>query len=349
MASIQASQLGDLLKTTLRELGRGRFTAIMSDLQEHWAMKNLLRKSNVDIQSGTAIQFDVVVSHSDSARNVGQGEVDVVNMNDGTIQGYIDWRQTTCNFAIIANEIDMNRDPARIVDLYKVRRVRALTAAAEIFESNFWDFPAATDTKTPFGLPYWATKSSSTTGGFLGGIPSGYSAVANISPTTYSRWNNWACQYATVSEDDFVRKAREAATKTDFKPPVEGITDFDTGGGYGFFANYTVVGRLEELTKAQNENLGNDVASQDGKTMFRRAPVNYVPKLDSDTTDPFYGINWGVMKTAFLRGWNARETHIPVKHDQHTVAVTHMDWQYNFICYDRRRLMVLATGTTYPS
>ena len=55
----------------------------------------------------------------------------------------------------------MNRSPARIVELLKVRRTDAMISLAEKLESNFWDEtspgagPSATDNKSPFGARYY--------------------------------------------------------------------------------------------------------------------------------------------------------------------------------------------------
>lgn len=344
---IQAENLGDLIATTLKDLGEMRFTEIATDLQDHVAMRVLLKKERVVLESGTGIQWDVMISADGSSRNVGLGATDIVNITDGMVQASSVWRNTTSNYAIIGQELAMNRTPRRIVDLLKARRIRCMIGLAELMEKNFWGFPAATDTVTPYGLPYWVTKNA--TEGFNGGIASGYSLIGGLSPTTYPRWQNWTYQYTSVSRDDFIRHVRQAATKTFFRPPVDGIPTFNTGDKYGFYSNYSVIGQLEEAVESQNENLGNDIASKDGTTVFRRVPVTYVPFLDADTTNPFYGLNWGVFKTYILRGWWLRETSIPVTPGQHTVASQHVDNTYNWICKDRRRCFVTATATTYPS
>lgn len=345
--SIQAENLGDLIKTTLRDLGEMRFTEIATDLQDHVAMRTLLKKERITLESGTGIQFDVLVNHSNSAANVGLYATDNVNVVDGMVQANTVWRNTTTNYAIDRREVAMNRTPRRIVDLLKARRIMAMIALAELMENNFWGAPSATDSLTPLGLPYWITKNA--TEGFNGGVLSGYNDVAGLNPTTYPRWKNWTAPYTAVSKDDFVRKARQAATKTKFMPPTDGIPDFNTGDRYGMFTNYAVLGQLEEALEAQNDDLGNDVASMDGRVVFRKTPVTYVPKLDSDTTNPFYGLNWGVFKTYVLRGEWLRETSIPITPGQHTVASQHVDCTYNWCCKDRRRNFVLSNGVTYPS
>lgn len=347
MPAIQAGDIGDLIADTLRDLGEMKFTEIATDLQDHTAMRVLLKKDNITLDAGTAVQWNVLVNHSNSAANVGLFASDNVNVVDGMVQANVPWRHVTTNYAIERREIAMNRSPRKIVDLLKERRIMAMIALAELMEGNFWNFPSATDTTTPYGVPYYITKNA--TEGFNGGLPTGYTTVAGLVPATYPRWNNWTYQYTTVSKDDFIRHARQAATKTYFRPPVDGIPTFNTGDKYAFFTNYAVIGQLEEACEAQNENLGNDLASRDGQVIFRRVNVMYVPKLDTDTTNPFYGINFGVFKNYILRGEWLKETAIPVTPGQHTVASQHVDCSHNLVCKDRRRNFVLATGTTYPA
>lgn len=339
MPVIQADNLGDLVAATLKELGEMKFTEIATDLQNYVAMRNLLKKNRIVLDSGYGVQFDVMVTHSGAASFVGLGAVDNVNIGDTLIQGTAPWRHVTTNYAVIRQELAMNRTPRRIVDLLKVRRIDAMISLAVLMEDAFWSYPASTDTTTPYGVQYWIVTNA--TEGFNGGAQSGYTTVGGINPSTYTRWKNYTAQYVTVSKEDLIRKWRAAATKTKFMPPVDGIPSFNTGDQYGFFSNYDVIQALEEAVEAQNENLGNDLASKDGVTMFRRVPVTWVPKLDSDTTDPVYGINWGVFKTHVLRGEWLNETNIPVTPGQHTVASVHTDCTLNWICKDRRRNFVI--------
>lgn len=347
MATIQAENVGDLIADTLRDLGSPKFTDISSNIQRHPAMKNLLRKNRHVLESGTGIQYNVLVAQSNAARNTSIGASDSVNQVDGMIQANTVWRNTVTSYMIEGRLSAMNREPARIVDFVKQQRIMAMISLAELMESNFWGAPAATDVLTPLGLPYWVTKNA--TKGFNGGVLSGYTTVANINPTTYPNWQNWTAPYTAVTRDDFIRQAREAATKTDFMPPVDGVPSPNTGDEYGFYTNYPVVQQLEEAVESQNDNLGNDVAARDGKALFRRVPVEWIPWLDRDTTNPFYGINWGWFKTYILRGWWLKETNIEYTPGQHTVASHYIDCTYNFISKNRRCHMVLSNGTTYPS
>ena len=345
--ALTAPQLSDLVQTTLRDLGEMRFTEISTNLQRHTAMRNLLRKNRVVFQSGYGLQWDVMVNQTGAAANVGLGASDNVNIVDTMTQATVDWRNTVTSYAVIGQELAMNRTPRRIVDLLKTRRIAAMISLAELMETNFWGPPvASTDNLTPWGVNTWLVKNA--TQGFNGGAPTGYTTIG-LNPTTYPNWNNWTDQYTIVSRDDFIRKLRKAATFTDWQPPVDGIPTFDTGDEYGFYTNYGVIGPLEEALESQNDNLGNDIASQDGKTMFRRQPVIWIPKLEADTTNPIYGIDWGTFKTGILEGWWLKETAVPIVPGQHTVAAQFVDLSYQFFTRDRRRHLVIATGTTTPS
>ncbi len=341
-----ATQLSDLVAMTQRDLGKPNFTEIASDLQNHTAMRDLLKKNRVVLTSGTAVQWNVMVNHANSASNVGLGASDNVNIVDTMVQATADWRNTTANYAFIGQEIDFNREPARIVDLVKERRIAAMISLAELMEDNFWGPPVAVDdTVTPWGVNTWVVKNASE--GFYGGAPSGHTTIG-LNPTTYPRWKNWTAQYTSVAKDDLVRKLRKAATFTNFKPPVEGIPTFNTGDQYAFYSNYAVIGGLEEILESQNDDLGTDIASMDGKVLFRRAPIMWVPKLEADTTNPIYGLNWGSFKTYVLQGWWLKETNVPVYPGQHTISAHFMDCTYQWIMKNRRCHFVLATGTTYP-
>jgi hypothetical protein len=340
------SQVNDLVAMTLKNLGKPKFTEIATDLQNHTAMGQLLKKNRQVISSGYGIQWDVMVNHSGSAANVGLAAPDVVNDVDTMVQASADWKFTTANYPLIGQVVDMNREPARIVNYVQEKRIATLVSVAEIMENNFWGPPPAlSDLVTPWGVRTWIVKNA--TAGFTGGAPSGYTTIG-LNPTTYPRWKNYAAPYTAVSRDDFIRAARKAATLINFKPAVDGIPQPNTGDDYGWYAPYAVVGPLEESLESQNENLGVDIAKYDGKVQFRRVPVMYVPKLDSDTTNPMYGINWGWFKTWIMEGWWLRETNVPVYPGVHTMSAHFIDLMYQWVTKNRRCHAVISNGTSEP-
>lgn len=348
MAGFNSENLVDLAKTTLNSLGEPNYTNLMSDLQEYVAFTRLYDKAKQQEESGKGIQWDVALNPSNNAANVGLYEEDSLNVMDGMTQASVDWRNTRGGYAISKQEISMNTGKRQIVDLLKFKRAQGMVNLADLMEANFWKFPAASDTKTPLGLPYWVTKTNSSTPGFNAALPTGYSSVAGLVPASQPRWNPWSGLYTDVSKDDLVRKMREAAVKTHFKSPVATPTN-NTGYKYTINTNYEVVQTMEELLEAQNDSLGNDVASKDGMVMFRKIPVEYVPYLDADTTNPVYGINWGEFKVKVLKGWWMREDVIDKTPGQHTVISVFFDCTYQIITYNRRSHFVFATAATYPS
>lgn len=330
----------DLVTTTQKELGRMRFTLIANDIQEYVAARNIFRRERTGFSSGYGIQFNVMTATSGAAKDTGLFEVDDVNISDVMKTATIPWRHMQTSYAIERREIAMNRNPARIVELVQVRRTDAMLDLVKHFERRFWSKPASSsDELRIYGIDYWLVYNA--TEGFNGGTPSGYSDVAGLSTTTYDQWRNYSGQYTTVSDSDLIAKMRKAATFCRFVAPVD-ISDYNEGDRFGYYTNYDVIGTLEQKLTEQNSNLGNDIASKDGSVMFRRTPVTWVPHLESNTADPVYGINWGVMRLVFLTGEFMNELGPDRAPNQHTVFQTFVDTTCNVICYDRRRNFLLA-------
>jgi hypothetical protein len=344
--TLQAEDIADLITTTQRDLGKLRWTDLSYDLQEYIAMPMLLQKEKVTFQSGHGIQWNIMTGTSGAAKDVGLYEVDNVNVADVMTTANVPWRHLTTNYAIERREIAMNTGAAQIVELVRIRRNDAMIDLAKHMEQRFWSKPADnTDTKRIFGVPYWISYGSSTdTEGFEGGNPNGFSGgAAGLPVATVPNWQNYSANYTSISNIDLIRKWRKAGTFTNFKPPVAG-NPYMTGDRYGYYTSYAVIGPLEEYLESQNDNLGNDIASKDGKLLFRQVPVNWVPQLEGRTGAPIYGINWASLRVGFLSGEYMREEGPRAASNQHTVFQTHIDTTMNLYCNDRRRNFVLATA-----
>lgn len=353
MATLQVASIPDFINSTLPELGRLKFTDLMSDYRNTIMLKRIMKKKKATFQSGSSVDFGVMTGVNSSARHVGIGETDVIDIPTLTTRGTVPWRFCTWNYAYDERVVNLNRDPARIMEIVKEQRMGALGAGIILFERAGWRFPDSTNTKDPYGVPYWVVKSntaatSANNDGFNGTAQSGYTLVGGINPTTNTRWRNYATQYTALTKDDFVRKARRMREYIDFMPLVDEIPTYNTGDDYGQYTNYTVKSALQEILETQNENLGNDVASFEGKNtvLLAGVAVTAVQELDLDTTDPFYCLNWGVFGAVGNSGMWMKETFIPNKADQHNISVHHTDCCFNYICRDRRRQGVLATNTT---
>lgn len=346
MGILQADDVVDLIRTTLKELGRLKWEDISLDLQEYIVLSQLLKKEKVGYESGYGIQFDIKYRVGNQAKMTGLYATDDVDVDNFMAQGSIPWRHTTTNWALDRREISMNKEPARIVNLIEARRINALQSMAVLMESEFWAKPnTSANAKDLFGIDYWAVYNA--TEGFNGGDPSGFtSGCAGLPVATYENWKNYSGQYTSVTGADLIRKMRKALTMTNFTPPVPGVPSFTGQNRYGLYTTYDVIGAMEELLEAQNDNLGNDLASKDGAVTIRRIPVTYVPYLDSNSTkataDPIYGIDWSAFQPIFLQGEYMTETPNKPTATQHTVHVTFLDATLNYICRNRRKLFLLA-------
>src|ERR1700683_2013390 len=190
--ALTAPQVNDLVQTTLRDLGKPRFTEISQPFQRLTAMRNLLRKDRREVRSGYGFQWDVMVGLSNSAVNTGLNNSDVVNDVDVMTQATADWRWSTANYPIENRVVAMNREPSRIVDYVKVKRLACMISLALLMENNFWGVPVAfADNLTPWGVNTWLVKSS--TQGFNGTVPSGYTTIG-LNPTTHPNWCNYTDQ-----------------------------------------------------------------------------------------------------------------------------------------------------------
>jgi hypothetical protein len=359
--SYQGEDYADLVTTTLESLERQTWADIVVDEQFHIAMPYVLSQERTNVISGQGIQFNARFYTNNAAKNVKLGETDEVTEVDTQKTGSVDWRHTTTHWAIEERIISMNRNPARLVSLLETKRVDAMVSLAEVLEENFWTAPTSTsDDTAPHGIPYWIVKdNTTTTGAFQGGRASGFtgSHPGGLDPDTYSRWKNWSQGYTDINKTDLVRKWRKAAYKCNFTSPVAGpFSNVDSGNAYsgnpagygGRISNYLyatvydVTSVLEESLEAQNDNLGNDVASKDGMTTFRRNPVRAVPYLDNnDTSDPVYGISFKCFHITFLEGEYMRPTKVKPWPGQHRMLAQFIDNSYNFYCNDRRAQFVL--------
>jgi len=351
--ALRPDQIADIVTATLREFPRNAWTDISLDLQDYIAMSSLLQSHKVGFTGGEQLEWQVKVQNTGNASNTGLYDTDEVSVLDVLKTCNVPWSFQKTYFAYDEREPAFQGSWHRIVDIVKVRRHAALNDLAELMETNFFSRPANASDQSellkPYGLPYWVVgENATTTFGFNGSNPNGHTTTAGLDADTYTNWKNGNATYSVISKTDLVRLWREAAVKCRFKPPVE-YPDVATGARYAYLTTYNVLGTLEELLEDQNDNLGNDVASKDGKTMFRGTPVSWAPYLDAHTfvdnttsiTDPVYGIDWGTFQCVFKSGEFMKESKPTTAPNQHRVKNVFIDTMAQYRCTDRRRNFVL--------
>ena len=343
MANIVPTDILDLVNLTLRELGRLRFSQIAQNLQDYEIFSHWFRRDKVSFDSGVGIQRTLMNKLSNGAGHVGLMQTDNVDIVDVIDQLQLNWVHVQNSWGFIYQETLMNRGEALIANVLEPRRADCLISLVEELENKAWASPAVGNSTEPFGVPHWIVKGAT---GFNGNYPGSHTTIANVSTTDSPNFKNYTDQYTSLSKADAVKKLRTAHRKTGFKSPIT-IQDYrgTTGQRYRLYVNETTISGLEEVGEAQNENLGRDLASMDGTITFRNHPIIWVPKLDSDSDDPIYGIDHSTFYPVCLQGDYLRESEAQASPSQHNVFQVFVDLSYNYLCVDRRRNWVIATGT----
>ena len=340
---LQYSEIDDaVLLTQTNLVQRGAFVDMQTDLTDHVAVREMWQGHTKQFAGGTDWTFEIQMDHNHSARTVELYETDGSSENDTMQDGKVDVRHINAHYIYDKRLPAFQRGGTAIVDLIKTKYVGMMVSFYELLEEILWSKPDdSSDTKTPFGLAYWVVKNA--TEGFNGGNPTGFSdGRAGIDTSSYPRWANWTAQYASVSTEDLVRKMRRAHRRTQFRSPVSHAKPDMGGMRNGIYINDTVIGLLEELLETKNMNLGNDLASKDGRTMFKSTPLTYAPKLDDDSTDPVYMIDWKKLAVGVLAGWQNQLSKPEPVPSMHLVSRVDLDASLNMICTDLRRQAVIS-------
>ena len=336
------SQIDDLVLLTQNNLiKKGAFVDMQTDLTDHVGVRELWKNRKKAFAGGDNWEFEVQMDHNHSARVVGLYERDGHALQDTMKKGEVSVRHINASYLYDLHEKSFQRGGHAIVDLIKTKYTAMMVSWFELLEQILWTKPEdSSDLKTPYGIAYWVTKAA--TEGFNGLNPVGFSDRAGISSTDYPRFKNYAAKYATVEKEDLVRKMRTAHRRIKFRSPVSHTTPDLGNMGNGIYLNDTVIGLLEEILETQNMNLGNDLASKDGKTLFKGTPLTYAPKLDDDSSDPIYMLDWKSLACGVMEGWeNNLSKPMPVP-DMHNVRRVDLDASLNLVCTDVRRQAVFS-------
>jgi len=338
---LQYSEIADAALLTQEKLiKRGAFLDMQTDLQDHVAVREMWKNRQYKFDGGDPWEFDIQYDHNHSTRAVGLYETDGSALTDTMMKGSIHCRHVNSHYVYDLKERAFQKGGAKIVDLIKTKYVAMMVSHFEKMEEWLWNEPED-DGKTIFGVGYWVTRSVNE--GFYGPDPDNFAAgKAGISQGDYARHANWSGNYVAVSKEDLIRKMRTMARKTKFRSPVSHSQPTFGKMRNGIYVNSDTLGLVEEVLEDQNMNLGNDVASKDGRSLFKGSPFTYVPYLDADTKDPVYTLDWMWMAIGVLAGWENNLSKPYMVPDMHLVRRTDLDCSLNMACTNLRRQGVLC-------
>lgn len=339
------AEIADAVLVTQEKLvKRGAFTDLQTDLQDHVAVRNMWQKRQRKFDGGETWDWQLQMDHNHSAKTVGLYQTDSSADTDNLVTAKVDARHVNAHYIYDLRLPDFQRGGTKIVDLVKAKYTAMMVSFYELMEDLLWGTPTTVnDLQTPFGVEYWVTQSASS--GFNGGNPSGFSAgKGGVSQGNYARWANWTDRYVAVTKADLIRKMREAHTKTKFRSVVSHATPtFNTQNG--IYLPYSVLGLVEEELEKQNMSLGNDMASKDGRAVFRGTPLTWVPWLDANTSNaPVYMLDWKSLVVGIMGGWQNNLSKPYMVSDMHNVRRVDLDASFNMVCTDLRRQAVITTA-----
>jgi len=343
--TIQYSDIDDaVLLTQDKLIKRGAFVDMQTDLTDHVAVREMWKNRRKKFDGGYEWRFEVQMDHNHSARAVGLFETDGSSLTDTMKQGKVGPRHVNAHYIYDQREPAFQRGGVGIVDLVKTRYVAMMVSFYELLEKFLWSKPTdSSDEKTPYGIGYWVVKNA--TEGFNGGNPAGFTdGRAGISTGDYARFANWTAQYADITKTDLLRKMRRAMRKTKFRSPVSHATPKLGSMKNGIYTNDSVIGIFEELLEGQNMNLGNDLASKDGLSLFKSTPVQYAPYLDDDSTNPVFMLDWKWLAIGVMPGWENNLSAPSEVAGKHLVRRVDLDASLNMVCTDPRRQTVISTA-----
>jgi hypothetical protein len=334
------SSIDDAVLLTQNQLvQRGAFLDLQTDLTDHVAVRELWKGRQKKFEGGLDWTWNAQMDHNHSTRAVGLFENDGNSVGDTMKEAKVGIRHINASYIYDQRESAFQRGGTSIVDLVQTRYVAMMVSWYEYLEDVLWGKPTdSTDDKTPYGLAYWVVKNA--TEGFNGGNPAGFSSGAGgIDSSAYPRWANYTAKYTSISKEDLMRKMRKAARKINFRSPVSHATPSVGSMSNGIYTNDSVIGLMEETLEANNMNLGGDLIKDDS-VLFKGTPVVYAPKLDDDTTNPIYMLDWKWLAIGVMPGWeNNLSAPQPVP-GKHTVRRVDLDASLNMVCTDRRRQAV---------
>ena len=351
LSNVRAKEIDDFVAATMElMIQKGTFTNLLSDRNDYPAIRELMDKHK-KLYQGEDWTFNVAIAENNNGNGTAKFtklfDTDASDRVDVMKKGKVSPCFVTANYTYDVREKVLNSgSQVQRIDFIKEQMTLMYQSYYELIEGAFWGMPTnASDDKTPFGIKFWLRPATKTgMGNFEAVNPASGWFRAGIDSTAYPRWANWSAQYKDVSAADLIKKMRYAARKTNFKSPLK-VGEPTLGKGRAVYANTDTVIAMEEILEAQNMNLGNDLASKDGKTLFKSNPVYSVTSLDSDATAPVYMIDWSTLGMGILAGWDKHVSAPEKVANQHNVRAVFLDGSMNFVCTNLRNQAVISKAS----
>ncbi len=339
--AIRPHDVPDFVTLTIDNYQKGKWERAIDEYPSY-ASARIIEPKGIKEMGGAKLKWTLQTATVENARNAGLYDVDSTSV--GTLAGMAElpWTCQTTSWAYDIYEELFQADNLTIVDQIKMRENDAMSGLVVLNENNLWATPTDASDTRPNGIPYWIVKDATTVvdGDFTANLPGSHTTIAGVSPVTVAGHRNWAFGYTSATIDDLVRKTKRAMRNTDFTPPVP-----HPQLGFGkaqkeIWTTEDIVAALEVECENRNENHGNDLTRFVNNVVIGGVPVNISWHLTAtDSSDPFYGIDWSYLRPYMQRGGYMQRT---LKHSptQRNVREVHYDNWMNYRCVSRKRMFV---------
>ena len=350
--ALDIDQAADLLATTLRDLPQDEFE-VMWDSQ-HFEFSRIYSQQSRRIDGGTSIKRNVILDETGTAEYRRLYDVDQPSVDQVHNEIDVPWTQIGTNYSWDIFELMLQRNSAKgYIDLLRSRRVERLWGFAEKLEERGWLTPTnATDRLFPFGVPFYINKADigvTSNGDFIGQTVrfqdgSTSTIVAGIDGALEAKWRNFAATYTKI-DNQFLRRLRRLFMLTKFTPPVfinNPPGNDARGPNVRIYAAQDEVIELQDLGDKRDDNstpqdlAGKMLVNVEGTTWFNRAPIVYIPQLDTDADNPVYVVDWSKLQPIVHDGYWMVESKPMTDRGQHTTVTIFVDGAHQNLCINRR-------------
>lgn len=361
---MQVSEIADLVNATKSKYRTGKASLTLKYPKYEFCNTFLAKEDDLfeGVDGGKDYNWDVNIGSAGQAEEVDLYEEGDITIQDVLVQATMPWRFTRTHWGFDENEAAINSGPEKIVDVIKQRRLASILDWADRQEENAWTVLLSTETKKPYNFPYYVPylDDAQAGEGFYGGAPTGFaaaSACAGIAAATSgdntdaitggtARWRSYAAGgagYYTAVDTTWLNTIKTALRKTSFQSPIL-PTDIEKieVAKYRIYTNNVCLNAFEELARQQNDQVGSDLAAFMGRAAIRNIIPRYVPVLDADTRNPWYGINLNDFQVkALKRSWFTEKDAMPVSARTPSSYVVWIMANWNLACLNRRGSFVI--------
>ncbi len=351
--SVKNADLADMIAITLNDLPSQEFEVGWNN--QDYEFCRIYQTERMEIDGGPQIERKVLLDHTGNARYRRLFDTDEPQVGDVMHTIKVPWTQIGTNYSWDRLEIMRNKNSAKgFINLMKVRRIDGLASLADLIEEKAWLAPdSETDDLHPYGVPYYLTPYTDTSGtvnsssGFVGqAIKFGdatYSYIcANINANSEAKWRNYAAVYTTV-DNAMLKSFRIAFMKTRFKAPliIDDPQDKRTAQKRIYTDSDTVAQMMNLADQKDDNHQGKDVLSNlrvddSGLCFVNRLPVVFIPELEGADLTPIYCIDFAKFIPYVQEGYWMEEGEPMTDRGQHTTFTVFLDGAHNNLCLNRR-------------